>query len=280
MCFTLLFYHILAYNAPMSFTVTKYPQGTFSWVDLSSTNMDATKAFLTGFFGWTAKDMPTGKPGMDYTMFYLDGKTVAGAGPKLTKMQHTPSFWSSYITVDDVDAMTTKAHKLGAKVMIPPVDVFDAGRIAGITDPTGASVMLWQPKRHIGAQMVNTVGAFGWNELYTHDIKTAQTFYADLFGWTYDTDEKSGYVSIQNNGRANGGMMAITAEMKHMPPNWTVYFAVTNIDESIVKVKKLGGKVYMGPKEISVGKIAMVAEPSGASFIIIEMSMSPEEWKE
>jgi uncharacterized protein len=144
----------------MSYTVTKYPQGTFSWADFFSTDTESSKKFLTGLFGWTYEDMPTapGKP--DYTMFSLDGKYVAGGGPAFDPKM--PSFWNSYITVDDVDAMAKKAEALGATIAMPAMDVMDAGRMVTIQDPTGAHVNLWQPKKHIGAYIVNVAGAMGW----------------------------------------------------------------------------------------------------------------------
>jgi predicted enzyme related to lactoylglutathione lyase len=263
----------------MNYTPTKYPQGTFSWVDITSTDITKTKAFLTGLFGWTAEDMPTspGKP--DYTMFSLDGKYVAGAGPAWDPKM--PSYWANYITVDDVDAMAKKAEELGGKVIMPAMDVMDAGRMVGIEDPTGAKVMLWQPKRHIGAGIINTVGAMVWNELYTKDVEGAKKFYADLLGWTYEPmKDNPTYTLIKNNGRNNGGIFEITEEMNKMPPMWMVYFTVKNLAESVAKAKELGGHVWMDTKDIGVGKIATISDPAGAGFIIMEMSMPPEEWTE
>ncbi len=264
----------------MSYTVTKYPQGTFSWADFFSTDIAASKKFLTGLFGWTFEDMPTEKGKPDYTMFSLDGKYVAGGSQTFDPKM--PSFWMSYVTVNNVDEMVKKAESFGAKVKMPPMDVFDAGKMAVIEDPTGASLSLWQPKKHIGAGIVNTVGAMCWNELYTKDVKKAQDFYAKLFGWTFETDEKTGYVTIKNNGRMNGGMMAIAPDMEQagMIPNWTVYFTVKNMAESVAKVKELGGHVYLDSKPISVGKISMIGDSAHAHFIIMEMSVPPNEWVE
>lgn len=261
----------------MSYTVTKYSQGTFSWADFFSTDVKASKKFLTGLFGWTSEDMPTEKGKPDYTMFSMDGKYVAGGSPAF--MPNVPSFWTSYISVDNIDEIIGKAAELGAKVTMPPMDVLDSGRLATIQDPTGANVAFWQPKKHIGAGIVNTVGAMSWNELYTKDLEKAKKFYTDLLGWTYEMDEKTGYVTIRNKGRRNGGMMAIDDTWGDFPPNWTVYYTVKNLDKSVAKVKKLGGKVYM-EKPISIGKISMIADPAGASMMLIEMSVPPQEWEE
>jgi predicted enzyme related to lactoylglutathione lyase len=224
--------------------------------------------------------MPTGEGQPDYTMFSLHGKYVAGGSP--TFAPNMPSFWASYVTVTNVDEIVAKAEKLGAKIIMPPMDVLDVGRMATIQDPTGAQLSLWQPKKHIGAGVVNTVGAMCWNELYTKDLETAKKFYADLFGWTYDVNEPTGYVTIYNNGRPNGGMMTMNEDMiKHgMVPNWTVYFTVKNMAESVAKVKELGGYVYMESKEISVGKISMIGDPAHAHFILMEMSVPPQEWED
>lgn len=262
----------------MSYIVTRYPAGTFSWADFFSTDVAKSKDFLKSLFGWTSEDMPTGEGRPDYTMFSLEGKYIAGGSQAFAPGM--PSFWSSYISVDNVDEIAAKAEKLGAKIMMPPMDVLDSGRMASIIDPTGATVSLWQPKSHIGASVVNKAGAMSWNELYTTDVEKAKTFFAELLGWTYETDDKSRYTTILNNGRMNGGIFALTPEMAEMPPCWVVYFTVENLEQAVEKVTDLGGKIYMPPKIISAGKIAMVADPTGASFMLIEMNETPTEWIE
>ncbi len=216
---------------------------------------------------------------MNYTLFYLDGHCVAGGSSSPEGVPH--SYWSSFISVDNVDEIAKKAIALGANELVPPMDVADEGRFYGITDPTGAQIMFWQPKNHIGAQIVNTVGAMCWNELYTPDLEVAKKFYTQLLGWEFvEVPEMDNYTVIKNNGRSNGGAMKLTPDMGGFPPNWTVYFTVANVDDSLSKVKDLGGSVHMGPMDISAGKIAMVADSAGAGFMLIETSMPPEEWVE
>ncbi|MBP7967612.1 VOC family protein [Candidatus Woesebacteria bacterium] len=263
----------------MSYTVTKYPHGTFSWCDIFSKDIQTSKKFLESLFGWTSLDMPTGKGRPDYTMFYLDGHDVAGGSP--TFEASMPSFWSSYVSVDNVDEIVSQVEKLGGKITMPAMDVLDSGRMATIQDPTGANVSIWQPKKHIGARIVNTMGAMCWNELYTRDMETAKMFYGKLFGWTFEQPkEMEGYTVVKNKGRSNGGIFPILPEMAGMPPCWMVYFTVKNLDESVAKVKKLGGHVYMESKDISVGRIATVSDPTGAGMILMEMSVTPDEWTE
>lgn len=261
----------------MSYIVTKYPQGTFCWAILFSTDIQASTKFLDSLFGWKSELLSKERE-PEYVSFSLEGKHVAGGS--IAYDPSAPSFWSSYISVDNVDEMASRAEQLGAKITIPPIDTQGAGRMATIIDPTGAAVSLWQPKKHIGAEIVNTFGATTWNELYTHDVEKAKKFYADLLGWTYEIDAANdNYVTIKNNGRSNGGIYNLSPEMSSMPPNWTVYFHIENIENAVAKVKELGGQVYM-QKDIAIGEIAMVADPAEGSFMLLEMSVPPEEWKE
>ena len=58
-----------------------------------------------------------------------------------------PSSWVSYVDVSDVASATRKAKELGAKVLVDTVAVADMGKFSIITDPTGATLGLWQSTR-------------------------------------------------------------------------------------------------------------------------------------
>jgi predicted enzyme related to lactoylglutathione lyase len=61
---------------------TSYPHGTFSWVDLGTTDPDAAKAFFSELFGWDYEDNPVGD-GVVYSMATLRGKHVAAISPQM-----------------------------------------------------------------------------------------------------------------------------------------------------------------------------------------------------
>lgn len=262
----------------MGYTVSSYPHGAFSWADVFSTDFEQSRSCMKKVMGWTDKDFPTGEGRPDYTMFYKDGKVVAGGAPGFA--EGMPSFWSSYVTVDDLDEVLGRVEELGGTVTMPAMDVLTSGRMATIQDPTGAQVSLWQPGDHIGAELLNTVGAMGWNDLMTPDLDKAQKFYGDLLGWTYDDGDADGYVIIRNKGRMNGGMMSMTPEMGDMPPSWTVYFSVASIEDAVQKVKEAGGSILKEPTPMDGMTFMVVADPTGAVFSLVEMSEPPDEWEE
>ena len=248
------------------YTVTKYPHGTFSWADNSSSDPEAAKAFYMDLFGWSKVEVPIGE-NMTYTVFQLDGHDCAAlSGMMPDQLQlGVPSQWNNFVTVDDVDALVAVVKAHGGAVVYGPEDVFDSGRMLYIQDPTGAALNMWQPYDTVGAKIVNTVGAMCWNELITNDVETANAFYSAVLGWDYYGDEH--YTHITNRGRNNGGML----QMADMPPCWMVYFHVADIDAGVERVKELGGAVAVPKHEIPDGGWwSVVTDPAGAHFYIMQ----------
>jgi predicted enzyme related to lactoylglutathione lyase len=256
---------------------TQYTPGTFSWTDLTTTDQDAAKTFYIGLFGWEIEDMPAGD-GMTYSMAHVDGKVVAAIAPQpqMLRDQGVPPTWNSYVTVESADDAAAKATELGGTVMGPPFDVFDSGRMSVIQDPQGAFFSVWQPRNHIGAQLVNVPGAFCWNELATPDFDAAQAFYGGLFGWSLEQTDMAGdqpYLAIKNGEAMNGGVTSMLPP--GVPPHWATYFATDDLDAAMTKVGELGGAVHVGPIEISIARIAVVADPQGASFYLYDGELDP-----
>ncbi len=254
---------------------SEYTPGTFSWVDLSTTDQDAAKAFYGGLFGWEADDRPLGD-GSVYSMMKLDGHHVAAISsqPQQQREAGVPPLWNSYVTVEDADQLAQRAAELGATVHAPAFDVLDAGRMAVLQDPQGAHVMVWQPRAHIGAGLVNAPGALVWNELQSPDPDASASFYSDLFGW--DVQDAPGmsfrYLSIKNGEQNNGGMRELTPGT---PPNWLVYFAVEDIDAGLEKAQQLGASKLMGPIDIQIAKLGVLQDPQGAVFALYAGALEP-----
>jgi hypothetical protein len=260
-------------------TRTSYEHGTFSWVELGTTDVNGAKRFYGELFNWKGDDMPAG-PGMTYTMAKLGDHHAAGIyelGKEMRQMG-IPPHWMSYISVTNVDDVSKKVAGLGGKVMKEPFDVMDVGRMAVIQDPAGATVALWQAKAHPGAGVVNEPGSLAWNELYTSDVDACVKFYTSLIGWkteSMDMGPMGTYTLFKRSEGKDtnaGGMMKMPPNMQGVPPHWLAYFAVADCDASTEKVKKLGGKVLMEPMDIpDVGRFSVVMDPQGAAFALFKM---------
>ena len=248
---------------------TQYTPGTFSWADLATTDQEAAKTFYGELFGWTATDNPVGD-GAYYSIMSIDGKDVAAIAtqPQQQRDAGAPPVWNSYITVESADQALERAKELGASVHAAAFDVMDAGRMGVVQDPQGAYFLVWEPKSHTGASLVNAHGALSWDELATTDMEASASFYSQLFGWSVEPIEgmEMPYMVVKNSaGWNNGGIRPVT---ESEPPNWLVYFGIDDIDAAVAKVAELGGSTIAGPMPIGMGSIAVIRDPQGAVFAL------------
>ena len=256
-------------------TMTSYAHGVPSWIDLATPDPQASKAFYGELFGWECTDEPTGQPGNDYTMARKGAHSAAGMmqlSPEMAAAGMPPA-WSTYVTVDDIEAAASKVAPAGGTVMQPPMDVMDAGRMAVVADPSGAVICLWEAKDHIGCEVVNEHGALTWNELTTPDPSAVAPFYEAVFGWTVETvPMPTGDYTVfrVEGGNETGIAGAMKPPMEGMPSFWSVYFHVDDVAATVDTAKELGATVMMEPMTVEgVGTFTAIADPQGAMFSVM-----------
>src|SRR5258706_10707575 len=103
---------------------------------------------------------------------------VAGimALPEPAKQMGAPPHWATYFAVDDVQASSDKAAKLGGKTLVPPT-AMGPGTFSVVQDPTGAVFLLWNSPQSMGAFVTMETNAFCWAELMTSNTDVARGFY-------------------------------------------------------------------------------------------------------
>jgi len=244
---------------------TSYVPGTPCWVDLGTPDQQAAARFYSGFFGWEATMDPRPEAG-GYGMFKLRGRLVAGLG---TQTSPGPPYWAVYVSVTDLDDTCARVGANGGKVVAGPMDVFDAGSMAVAQDSCGCFVSIWQPKVHIGSELVNEPGAFTWNELATTDLPKARGFYTSVFGWGTQENANDQAAIFTVEGRVACGAHAAGPGES---PAWSIWFAVEDCDASAAKASELGGSVVVAPNDMGFGRGAVVADPQGAAFGIAAVS--------
>jgi predicted enzyme related to lactoylglutathione lyase len=249
---------------------TSYVPGTPSWVDLGSPDTSASAAFYGGLLGWEAEIDPRPEAG-GYGMFRLRGKNVAGIGPQ--QNMDLPPYWTVYVSVADCDATLAAMTGAGGTVIAGPMDVFDAGRMAVVQDPLGSFISIWQPDEHIGAELVNEPGTFGWNELATADLEASRAFYTAAFGWErLDMSSEGADLYGIDGALVCGAHTATEGEF----PAWSVWFTVDDADRAAARAVELGGSVVLAPSDMSFGRGGMVADPQGAVFGIASLNEPAE----
>ena len=107
---------------------------TFVWFHNHSEKPSEARSFYEKLLGWRPSDGPSGT-----TMFAGPTGPFAGLGAN----EGGSAGWLPYVQVDDVDAATTKALKLGAKLR-KAKSRGPAGEFSVVEDPGGAALALWQ----------------------------------------------------------------------------------------------------------------------------------------
>jgi predicted enzyme related to lactoylglutathione lyase len=267
-----------------------YIPGVPCWVDTNQPDPERAADFYRGVFGWAVEDtMPPESDGR-YFIGRINGRDAAAISSMPTEAPATAT-WNTYIWVDDVEATAARVSDAGGSVVVEPFDVMDAGRMAVVADPEGASFCLWQAGRHRGATVVNEHGALNFNGLATRDVERAAAFYGAVFGWQVldlpaglmwtlpgygDHLEAStpGLRAQMDQMGAPAGFIDVVAALQPIGPDdhataarWDVTFGVDDVDTIAARAHDLGGEVVSGPLDAPWSRVAEIKDPQGATFI-------------
>ena len=245
------------------------PAGAPCWVDLWTSDVEGSRRFYAELFGWEAQE-PSPEFG-GYFMFTRDGVPVAGAMGPMGDMPANDT-WKPYLSTDDMAKTVERAEAEGATVVVAGMPVADLGIQAVLNDPTGAQIGTWQPGTFPGFTVLGEHGAPSWFELHTRQHATAIDFYQSVFLWDTkvegDSDEFR-YTTMRNpdaDGELAGVMDAAAFLPVGVPSSWAIYWEVDDAAEAIANVKALGGSVVTDVEDTPYGRLATVADPSGAVF--------------
>jgi predicted enzyme related to lactoylglutathione lyase len=259
-------------------TVSHYRNGVPNWVDVAVPDLAAATRFYTELFGWDAEDQ--GEDAGHYTMFSIDGQSVAGMGPRQGE-GGGPPLWGTYLSVGDLDSALVAVEADGGTIAMGRMDVLDAGSMAVVVDPSGALVHLWQPGDHIGCERVNEPNTLVWNELATRDPGAVMPFYTAVVGWEFeplDHDDPGGYQLIKSHGRIVGGLVPMVGEdWGDLGSHWMTYFGCADADALAARAGELGGAVSVEPFDMPVGRVAVLNDPGGNAFSVIALAGEPDD---
>ena len=241
-----------------------------AWVDLASKDPAGARDFYKKLFGWDIQVNPDPQYG-GYALAKINGKDVAGIGG--TQSPDQPTAWSIYIGSEDVERLGQKVKDAGGTVVAPAFDVGDQGKMAVFQDPSGAFISGWQPSI-MGGFQTQGPNTFSWPELNARGLDKALPFYQKVFGWTPKStgDGDQPYTEFHVDGQSIGGAMEMNPMVPaDMPSYWMAYFAVDDIDSAFKKAIDAGAREMMAPQDFPGGRFAIVSDPQGASFGLLQM---------
>jgi hypothetical protein len=248
---------------------TPWPDGTPCWADLGAPDIAKAREFYSDVFSWTVQ--PGGPETGGYSVAELNGRGVAGVGPKMGPPE-APTMWMTYLATSDADATAARIKGAGGQLVMEPMDVMDAGRMAVAVDPAGAVFGVWQARAFSGAQIVNEPGAMRWNEQMSRDFAGSKAFYTAVFGYEYGDRSGAGfsYATFKVEGRDVGGIGDLHAGVPaDTPAGWRVYFGAADTDASVARVQANGGSVIREPIDHPYGRMSTVADDQGGVFSLL-----------
>lgn len=247
------------------------PVGAPCWTDLWTSDVDGSRRFYSELFGWEALESSPDLGG--YFMFARDGVPVAGGMGDMGDVVANNA-WKVYLATDDIARTVEEAAARGAEIFAPAIPVADLGVQAVLADPTGAALGAWQADTFPGFTVLDEPGSPSWFELYTRDYTSAVEFYRDVFKLDTeiigDSDEFR-YTTLRSTGGSDqlAGIMDASAFLPEgVPAHWIVYWEVSNVDATVATATKLGGSVIMEGTDTPYGRMATLADTTGAQFKI------------
>ncbi|STX52821.1 glycoxylase [Legionella busanensis] len=117
----------------------------FCWHELITPHLDQAKDFYTKLLGWQFIEHTINNS--IYTMIIINDKEFGGIKQMtLDSASDSRAQWLSYLSVNNLNSILDQAKKLGAIIKTPMTAIGNYGHFAVITDPTGATVALWEPQ--------------------------------------------------------------------------------------------------------------------------------------
>ena len=243
---------------------TPWPNGTPCWIDYGVPDLDGAKALYGGMLGWTFEG---GEPEYGgYLSCLANGRQAAGMAPQMDP--NDPPRWTTYFATDDAAGTAQRITDNGGRVVVEPMQVGPMGTMVIALDPQGNPFGLWQAGEHTGVQIYNEPGALVWNEATVEDPDAARAFYSAVFGFTFtEIEGAGGYTTFATGGGSLGGL---GGRQPGAPTGWTTCFSVAATDDAVAAVTHAGGKVLMAAQDTPFGRFAVVQDPWGAAFSVMQ----------
>ena len=255
-------------------TVSGSPRlpGKFVWADLVTDDVGAARKFYGSLFGWTFQEAG------DYTIAANNERPLCGMfqRPRPADQPQARPRWFGYLSVASVEKAQRTVTKAGGRVLAPPRKMPDRGEQAVFADPEGAVFGVVKSSSGDPEDFLAEPGDWMWIQLLSRDGRKAAEFYRSVGGYEIIENSTPGKLSdyvLASGGYARATVRTIRTDNQSVRPAWLPFVRVQSVTASVAKAKQLGGKALIEPKpELLDGKVAVIADPTGAAIGILEWS--------
>ncbi len=252
-------------------TVSGSPRlpGKFVWADLVTDDALAAQKFYTALFGWKFYDYG------GYLIGRNNDRPLCGIfqRPRPVDQSAKPR-WLGFLSVPSVSRAQAAVSQAGGRVLAPPQKMPKRGEQAIFADPEGALFGVVKSSAGDPEDFLAEPGDWIWIQLFSRDARQAAEFYRKVGGYTIQENTRPGKLGdyvLTSEGYARATVGTIRTADKSIRPTWLLFVRVGNVGETVAKAKQLGGRSLIEPKpELFEGKLAVVADPTGAAIGLLE----------
>lgn len=245
--------------------------GHWIWSELFTADVEAAKAFYGEVFGWRFETY--GQRGRQYTLVSNGETPVAGM------LHHADSAdaarrasWVAVLSVADVDAAVQRAEANQGAVLVTARELAGRGRVAVLADPELARFAVLTPTGGNPPDVFPPNGSWLWRELWAQSGRDMAAFYRDI--GSYVVEPKGELAGLREwhlvtDGFPRAGIIEV--ERDDLPSTWLQYVRVADLEGTLEKVRRAGGRVLVSPSpDVRAGRVAVFVDPLGAAIGIAE----------
>ena len=242
-------------------TVSGSPRlpGKFVWADLVTDDVPTAQKFYSQLFGWTFRGMG------DYYIASNEERPLCGMfqRPRPKDKPEAKPRWFGYISVGNVQRVARAVTTAGGKVLAEPKKFPKRGEQAVFADPEGALFGVVKSGAGDPEDFQPAPGDWIWIQLMSRDGRRAAEFYRYIGGYDIIENTSSNRVSdyvLASEGYARATVRTLPKANQQVQPTWLPFVRVKNVGDSVAQAVRLGGKV------------AVIADPTGAAIGLLEWS--------
>jgi predicted enzyme related to lactoylglutathione lyase len=255
-------------------------EGMPCWIELVTTDPQRAQDFYAGLFGWEYEVHEDPHSG-EHIIARHEGFPVAS----IRTADGEKSAWRLFLATGDCDASTRQAESHGARVLVPRSELPGVGTKIVLMGPADAEFGLLQPEESWQFD-VGLPGTLNWAELVTIKSQTADTFFQDLFDYEseqFGAEHRSDYSVWYLGGESVLARVNMVRDFigEHTRPHWLLYLGVdpsVGTDGLVSQAIGLDGRVRVDPYDASFGRVAVLRDPTGARFAVVDSTQAPGDY--
>ena len=252
--------------------------GNPCWLELATSAPATVMDFYRAVMGW-AFEQRVDSDGLPYYVAMAAGEPVAGVRP----VRQPVTDWTVYLATTHLASLVARSTALGGRTLEDTHVVPRVGTMALIESPAGARFGACEiaPDWTFTAGLPNSLA---WAEFVTHLAPQADQYFGELFGYTgrqfgdgYDDDYMVWYAGEDS---VIGRVRMMPGTPADVSARWITHFRTPldrNLDEALYVAHDAGARLRLRPYASPLGKVAVMADPTGARFALIDPAFAEND---